>query len=228
MTVIRYSDKIMEKAGEAIFANIDTSFFWSFVYYIINSKYNKSVKLVDWLKEQVDNPSEKLKDIAKEIPDNEDYDIQIIEILKYIEDKLTYSGDITEWKMLEHWNTVEETITTWKGDCEDGAILIYVLGRLKGIPANRMHICAGNVEDGGHAWIGYKPKNYPLNFSFIDWCYWYDSNIMGYRNKFSIIYKNITEYTHGTKISVLSKYFDIWFMFNEEKSYPQLKPTIMR
>ena len=218
----------MEKYGKTVFSHVDTSFLPAWVNYIINSKYRKSVKLVTWLKKQVDNPSNPLKAIVAEIPTRVNPDEQIIEILKYVNNKLSYYGDTEIWDMAEHWNTVDETIEIWKGDCEDGGILIYVLARLKGIPVNQIYICAGNVQGGGHAWVGYKPKNYPLNFSFIDWCYWYNSNTMGYRNKFSILDKAITEYKYGTNIDTISKYYNVWFIFNEEKSYVKLKPIVMR
>ena len=120
--------------------------------------------------------------------------------------------------MTEKWEGARDVFDTRKGDCESGALLMYVLCRLAGIPASKLWIMCGDVKGGGHAWLSYIPDEYPLNFAFMDWCYWYKQYSIPLRNKFTIQNKAIHEYKRdGEKVS--SDYYKLWFVFNEDKSY---------
>lgn len=226
--IMHYSDKLVEKIekeGIPVFDAMQNRIVSTIYYWVISSKFRKSVKLTKWIKKQVDNPSEKLKKYAKNIPTKSNYDAQVIEVLKWVRTALVYTRDTVTWKMLEYWNTVEESIATFKGDCEDGAILQYVLCRLKGVPANRLLIATGDVKGGGHAWLCYKPKNYPMNFVFLDWTYWYNSLAVKKRNLFQVNIKKIEEYKQKefSWYRQESNYYKIWFMFNEQKAHPRIE-----
>lgn len=221
MVLLKFSKGAV--ANPKVYEIVSSTFLEQAVYYVLNSGYRKSVNLVPWLKKQVDNPSEKLLAEAKKIKTYEDTDAQIVEVLRYVKSIIKYTGDTQVWKMAEYWQTAEETLSLKTGDCEDGAILIYVLARLKGIQANRLYLMAGDVVGGGHCFLGYRPTYYPLNWDIMDWCYWYKSNGVSVRNKFTIAPSNVyLEYKiDGTPVP--SNYKKMWFSFNENDSHKYFK-----
>jgi hypothetical protein len=83
---------------------------------------------------------------------------------------------------------------------------------------------AGDVDGGGHAWVAYRPINYPLNWAFLDWCYWIDLKGMDNRSLFFVNKKAITGsyMSGGVPTAVMSKYKSLWFAFNEDVSHPSL------
>lgn len=227
--IIRFSDEIMNTFREDIFNHIPSLSIDKFLTYIINSRYRKAVVLKSWIKKQVDNPSANIRNLLKDIPDCSNFDDQINVVYSHVKKILTYVGDTKTWDMPEYWQTAEESSQILTGDCEDGAILMYVLARLKGIPANRLLLFCGWVKSGngkgGHCYLGYKPKNYPLNWVFMDWCYYPSSKNMQERNKFLILNKEVSEYRKYKEEyeEIPSKYLDIWFAFNENNSFTRLR-----
>lgn len=220
-----------QKLTPEVYDSLKKNYITSIINYIIDSKYRKSVELKGWLREQVLNPSIEVTNMAKEIESSDDYDIQIMNILRYVRQNITYIGDLNNWNMSEYWQTGKETASSLEGDCEDGAILIYLLSRIKGIPENRLLILAGNVYDAsaenkmsGHCWIGYKANGYPVDYIFLDWCYWYNSNKIGLRNLFQIEKNTIYEHSYTNLNTPFSKsnYKTIWFGFNELSAYKTL------
>ena len=209
-----FSKKLMDKFGNVIFDYLQESYIDKIVCYAINSNYRKAVNLKSWIKEQVENPTYLVKKVIQDIGINKDPDIQIMNILKWVHKNITYKSDSSVWKMAEYWQTAEETSIKGTGDCEDGAILIYVLARLSGIASQRLLIFAGDVVGGGHCWLGYRPTCYPLNFCFMDWCYWYSSKVIPSRDKFLI---------NGKDIQGDENYIKMWFAFNEDKSITKWK-----
>jgi len=127
-------------------------------------------------------------------------------------------GDVQTHGTVEYWQTYAETLQTRTGDCEDGAILMYVLCRVSGIPANRLLILTGDVRGGGHCWLSYKPMNQPWNLTFLDWCYYYTSKRIETRPKFWISKSN---QILGNGI----RYKKLWWAFNENNTYIGFKPT---
>jgi hypothetical protein len=221
--VFEYDTKITENNPE-LFNYIQSSYMNYIVSYFINSNTRKAVFLTNWIREQVENPSSELLVIAQKIKENvnmNDYDSIVYGVFIYVTNRLQYRTDATHWKVTEYWATAEDTIKTWRGDCEDGACLIYVLCRLLGVPANRMLIFAGDVESPsnptkteGHAFLGYRSNMYPLNWVFMDWCYFVDKENTRNRHKYFINNKTI----YGD-----NKYKSLWFAFNENNSYTELK-----
>lgn len=210
---LEFSDKFIQNnldKGLDIYKLVEKSTFKDIISYALHSNSWKREILSDWIKEQVTNPLPEVIECAKQISANSNYDELIIEILQYIHSRLVYIGDQQHWRMNEYWARAFETINSGAGDCEDGAILTYIIARLKGIPANRLTLFCGDVDGGGHCWLGYKPKNYPLNFCFIDWCYYYDNNLVLNRQIYTIIDKVIYDDD--------KHYQNIWFWFNEDTS----------
>lgn len=192
---------------------------WAYpIYWMIDWKLRKSVKLVDWLEEQIKNASEDFIKIASEITNEKTNDKKMTDILRWVEDNITYRADDDTWKMPDYWQTIDETLKLKTGDCEDGAILTYCLAVLNGVPANRLLIFCGDVDGGGHCWLGYRPDEYPLNWCFMDWCYWFDRSVPNNRTKYYI--KDNIIYDDPK-----NQYYKIWFGFNHLQSYKGIMNT---
>ena len=223
MNLIKFSNRFIETYPD-VYKYVEQNLISYIVEYIINSKKRQSVELSTWLKEQVNNPNEALNEIANSIKTCQNKDDQVMEVFNYVKANLIYETDTDKWQIQEHWNMVLETINDMRGDCEDGAILIYVLCRLKGINANRLIIWAGDTQYtnlsqiNGHCCCFYKPNNYPLNFVNLDWCYLPNLNAVKDRTIFSFIGKDISEFRikYGIDPINWSIYKNTWFMFNED------------
>jgi hypothetical protein len=236
--IFEFSDKELEKFPE-IYDMARQNWLMDKIYWIVDWRYRTATELVPWLEAQVSNPSPELIEIANQIETGETFDDTSINCLNATIDILTYVGDQSIWDIGEKWQTAQETATRWyiwdstdnnklffvgegltppskyvnafrAGDCEDGAILMYVLCRLKGIPANRLYLCAGDVIGGGHCWLSYKPIKYPLNSVFLDWCYSVSSSTISTRNFYTIVNNTVICDT-GNSI-----YIRLWFAFNEK------------
>ena len=213
--------------------------------YITDHRFRTSVHLHSWIKEQLVEPDIELKDLVESIIKpyvKDDYDILVSAIFKWVNSNLVYNGDHKLWGTAEKWQTARETLTRWyikkngdvklvaenfyerpevsrcfrSGDCEDGAILIYVMCRIAGVPANRLLIFAGNVLGGGHSWLAYRPSTDPYNLCFADWCYFVDRTGVSTRKRYWVVNKQII----GD-----SNYYNMWFAFNEKYTYLNFKPT---
>lgn len=227
--IIHFHRQLVESNPDLYFGYIQDSFIAKAVRYMIDRKYRKTVNLSNWLEHIVSNPSQKVIDFASEIPNKpENPDAQMIEILRHVRSRITYTSDNSNFKpveirSIEYWQTPDETVLYKRGDCEDGSILIYVCARLKGIRADQLDILCGHVHNPftkqleGHAWCAYRPIEYPLNYTFLDWCYYYSgANVMA-RQKFYIKDKAI----HPNDL-----YKTIWFGINEKRSVLSFKPRI--
>jgi transglutaminase-like putative cysteine protease len=206
------SIKIMDE----VFTLVKDSYLSEIIYWITDYRNQKiSHKLPEFLKDM--NLSE-INNIIDEIPNESDYDKQVIACLRWVKGNITYKTDKEVYKVPEVWQTVEETLGLATGDCEDGALLLYWLCRRKGVPSNRLMIFCGDVSGGGHCWLSYRSYNYPINWLPLDWCYWYNANDIPDR-----IFHNID----GQKILELNtrynRYYKIWFGFDQDNSYRSIR-----
>lgn len=221
--------KIQLKCGVDVYALQEQSWLSQWFNWIIDSKTGKSRELTKWLEDQVFIPALNVSLVADDIKKGKSDDETVMNVLKYVKKNLKYIPDILgAFQRLEYWQNAQETINEWKGDCEDGAVLIYVLCRLKGIPANRLYLIAGDVNGGGHAFTAYKPTHYPYNFTVLDWCYWYSDLAIDKRHLFSIMDKEIEEWVPNFKKNNWdrienSNYYKIWFAVNENKSMTRIR-----
>jgi hypothetical protein len=209
--IIKFDKQLVESKPE-LYEYVDNKSIWAIIYFLIDTNARKSEVLQEWLKDFVRNPSEELKKACDSITSNKNPDYVMTDILRYVQKNVKYVGDNTKWKMADKWQSPTETLTSGTGDCEDGAILIYCMAILKGVPSNRLLLMCGDVDGGGHCWVGYRPTEYPLNWCFMDWCYWYDPATPNSRTKYYI--KDQTIYDDPKK-----QYFNIWFAFNHLNSY---------
>lgn len=218
--------------SQAIFETIQSSFIHKWFSWIIDSKYRKIVTITPWLKEQLGTME--IKAEAKKIKSYSDPETQIMAIFEYVYQNYLYVNDPKQYGMADKWETIKETIANKKADCESGCLVMYALAREKGVPANRMYIVGGQVVGGGHAWLAFKPTEYPLNYVFLDWCYTptlkrlYERNLFNIENVTVCEYKQVSNNAGTGFVKITSKYLKLWFMFNEDKTFTSLKPRFMK
>lgn len=198
-----YEEKLMEQGIDA-YGLIEKKFEWKYVLnWLIDWKYRQIVNLPKWLAQQV--TSENDLDIlvqlegwkTTKIPDHE----KAIQILRWIKGNIRYIGDIQSWQNEEKWQDALITYKKGTGDCEDGAILFFILCRKAGIPSNRVRIVAGDVVGGGHCWAEFLIA--PFSYC-MDWCYWPDMTDFSNKKPYIIGQGN---------------YKKIWFMCNDVKGF---------
>ena len=179
-------------------------------------KVRVSPMLEQWYAEAL--LDEDFKQVANEIGHNGSSDNKAIRCLRWVRNNFTYVGDPKTWGVGEYWQSPRESLTLLTGDCEDGAILMYVLCRLVGVPKEQLKLFAGDVQGGGHCWLGYVPAKAPWTFKFLDWCYWYNDKTMNYRPDFFILGRDI--------FGEDPRYMKMWFAFDEEDSYYLLNNSL--
>ena len=185
------------------------SFLNKVFYYMIDSKFRRSVHLQRWVNSQRGN--EEVCQIANTLKSTTgNHDVTMKKIVKYWTDKrqykdghLTYVGDQSNYGKNEYWATADEILEKGKDDCDGFMLMIYLTAAEAGIPDNRLFCTCGNVVGGGHAYVTYIANNgvmYP-----IDGCY-YPKNTW-YLDR---PYFDCDFYYNGEKE---------WFRFNSSGSY---------
>jgi len=205
-------NKDLVKHNPELFKFIEQKSLWYPIYYILDSRVRDAKNLQVWLNDNVSVIPEEVANIVAQFNMNQDADYIMVDILRWVKENIVYTTDNKVYKTPEKWQTAAETIKLKTGDCEDGAILIYTLAIHCGIPPERLLLFAGDVDGGGHCWCGYRSTEYPLNWCFMDWCYWYDPTTPSARTKYYIL---------GSKIydDPKNQYYDIWFAFNHVDSF---------
>ena len=137
---------------------------------------------------------------------------------------LKYKYDDETVDCPEFWLFPFESIQSEIGDCEDGAILIASLLINAGIPSWRVKVCAAQVfadpvfapsdtDLGGHAYCIYladrEESERKLEWVILDWCYLQDPEIP------------IEEKPLARNGGQEGAYREVWFTFNDEKSWAQ-------
>ena len=138
-------------------------------------------------------------------------------IQKFVINFLDYIGDEEASACPEYWQFPFETLQSGIGDCEDGAILMASLMIQTGIPAYRVKVCAGYVQEsptapqGGHAYCIYLAdrRGGHQDWVVIDWCYFEDSELAP---------ENKPLAKNG---GYNGCYQSLWFTFNNEFSWNQ-------
>lgn len=126
--------------------------------------------------------------------------------LLWVIKNIKYMPDSNQYKDNEYWAFGYETLNSKKGDCEDGAILLYNILRANKIPSWKIRVSAGFVKVGekreGHAYVTYYCEESD-KWVVLDWCYW--PNTLNTKER-----KDYKEE---------KKYIDVWFSFNENYSW---------
>lgn len=175
------------------------------IYWLIDWRVRKSVNLKRWIAKQVPEPVITYI-IEEELPDMNTWTNKqkVRRVLRYVNDNITYTTDISKWNIEEYWQTCLETWTLKTGDCEDGAILLYCILNKLGVPDNLLRVVAGNVSGGGHCYVVFLSDEDGLEYP-IDWCYWYTKS---YGMKIPYVTRTKYLYSLGE-----------WFSFNATASY---------
>lgn len=98
-------------------------------------------------------------------------DNKALEALKWVMKNIRYTSDEKIQGVSEFWQYPDETLKLGHGDCEDGSILLANIMLVLGIPYWRVHLNAGSVKGGGHAYVTYCRET-DDEFVTLDWCYW--------------------------------------------------------
>lgn len=83
------------------------------------------------------------------------HDQLALECLSWVIDNINYVSDKSEFGLNEFWCYPSETLHVRKGDCDDQAILLANLMEASEIPNWKTRLTAGEVEEGGHAYVTY-------------------------------------------------------------------------
>lgn len=173
-------------------------FLRSWIYYVVDRNYRKSVSVRDWYVDWI----AKGEFVAPQFDANLSQKDKCLLALAWVKSQVTYTGDTEQWGVIEKWSLPTETLATRKGDCEDGAILLAEVLRQNGIPSNQLYIVAGDVVGGGHCYVVWVSDDDLLEYA-LDWCYWSrDSLVKPYALN--------ANYFKGSRE---------WFRFNWDGSY---------
>lgn len=157
----------------------EISFVQTIIYYMIDSKFRRSVNLQRWLYNTLKNT--KMDEIIKEIRFNKD-DSNVIKCkkaLKWVNKNIRYEGDLKIWDANEKWQTPVETLEKRTGDCEDFSILLYSILSFSGVPDEQLRIVAGDVESfsdlspTGHCYVVWLSDEDGWEY-VLDACYHYE------------------------------------------------------
>lgn len=243
--MIRYDDNLLKKIGD-VQKYIKSHYARKLLTWVLNSKYRDAVQLEKWLEAQVSKPSESVLQFMESNFGSRflkwSHDEIAWRVMDAVQDQIQYVTDNRRWGMPEKWATADETLTAttvvngvtfgpMQGDCEDGSILIYVVCRLMGVPKESLFLWAGDVVGGGHCCCVYRPKNYPFQFAFMDWCYWKSKDRIDMGRFLYNIDGNavIGERVLGGKQTgaIDRNYQKMWFIVNEEESFLTLKYEVV-
>jgi predicted transglutaminase-like cysteine proteinase len=233
--LFKVTDSIMARIGDPQ-RYIKPNTVSKMLHWMVDSKYRTIVSLEGWLKNPAKIETAEVVLLAQLVGNtmhratyeygDKKFDKLVVIALQEVERFLTYVGDMTVWQMAEKWQEPSETLRRKTGDCEDGAILLYTLLRTLGVPANRMLLWLGDVDNPngegtvGHCCLAYIPDNYPFNVAMLDWCYDFSAkHIDGERGRtlYSLQGKSVVAH-NGQNI-----YRRMWFAFNEDVSYTDIK-----
>lgn len=123
--------------------------------------------------------------------------------LKWVIKNIKYVIDKTEYGFDEFWAYHYQTLRHKKGDCEDGAILLYNILLKSGVPYWKLRLSAGWVKQNnikiGHAYLTYYCEE-TKKWVILDWCYWPNELPINQRKD----YKDE------------ENYLDVWFSWNQK------------
>lgn len=217
---VRFDEEIVNVRERELFSFVQKGLLSHAVSWCLDYRYRKSVVLSSWLNglvtSSVDDPV--VLAWAHKVPVRVDLDERVFEVFKFVRANLQYVSDQKEWGVLDYWAKPSEVISRGAGDCEDGAVLIYVLARLVGVPADRLVLWCGDTVGGGHCCLFYKPRLFPLNFVALDWCYFFDGTRVASRNLFGFSGSAVEEFSvvsDGFLSLGAPRYVSSWFFFNE-------------
>jgi hypothetical protein len=189
-----------------------------FVMYMINWRTLETIEVKKFLAKNLEDNYYYLKLIVD--TNNlvgETDDDTVVNIIKWVHANIKYTSDKLQYKTTEYWATVQETILSRMGDCDDGAILTFCMCRAAGIPESRVFIATGEVDDfqggtAGHCWVRYVSDKYQLVVYYLDWCYLYSGTRIPKRTAYM-------EDDNRIAIPTNSSYLNYWFIANDKGGF---------
>ena len=139
-------------------------------------------------------------------------DSKILKIAEYVNKRLTYTSDKTQYGKSEYWQSPYEIWKRKKDDCDGYAILIFKLAVLAGIPRYRIKVVAGQIKlkdkkISGHCYVQYlKEKNNN----------WFTIEGSFRRTDAMNRFKNDSPHTDD-----LDSYGKLWWTTTDQKSFSQ-------
>lgn len=157
---------------------------------------------------------------SKFIESNSTDDWKVYRALQWVHDNVDYVPDSAQYNADEFWASSYATFKNKKGDCDDGAILIYRIATLMGVPDWKLRIVASTVADPnnagrtlGHCYVAYLAigsKDITPAFYCLDWCYYYNKCVLNYK---MVRLSDIPEYNPSNS--------PVWWSFNSENMWSQ-------
>ncbi len=202
--------KVLPKYEKMLEGMWNTNWKQSVVLY--NARGIGLVEVKDLLKIN-DKESKELESVlnTKIINHDDSEEMKVIKIAKFVNKHITYKYDINNYNRNEYWASPYEVYKRKIDDCDGYAFLILKLMELAGIPAYRRKIVAGSTRGyGGHAYIIY------LSRKDNEW-YVIEGSLRATES-----FLNYGIVPHRER----GLYKEMWFTFNEEKSWTQ-KDTLI-
>jgi hypothetical protein len=127
--------------------------------------------------------------------------------LIWVIDNVTYTPDKIAYRYDEYWAMPWQTHERKRGDCEDGACLLYSILSKNGVRPWKMRVSAGNVvmpngKKAGHAYLNYYHEASD-SWKVLDWCFAQTRDKLEKR----------VDYRED------KRYDEVWFSFNELNSW---------
>ena len=203
---MEFSEKMYLKLMETMFNRYyPKNWIVSVITWITDSNFRKQKRITKFLEEQINNPTDRLRKLGIEFRQYSDLNKRIIEILRWVKNRIVYMSDEANFKKVEYWATADETLTRGYDDCDGMNGLIYVLARLSGIPRFLIYCVLGDTNAGFHFYCLY--LNTDTGFVHpIDSTYNIDLNYMKKRKQYLINYNG---------------YRGINYVFNDKFSFKQ-------
>ena len=74
-------------------------------------------------------------------------------ILSYVQFNFRYNTDQNKFGRVENWEPIDNIILSRSGDCETLSMLVVMMCRRAGIPADKILMALGKWGDIGHGWV---------------------------------------------------------------------------
>lgn len=98
-------------------------------------------------------------------------DQRAFQVDRYVQKVVRYVSDKSQFGLPEFWMLPFETMNTWAGDCDDGAILEANMLLAAGVDPWKIRLTAGEVHTGeGHCWLTYFCEE-TRRWVALDWCF---------------------------------------------------------
>ena len=134
---MKLSERLVLAFMNEVFKETNTSWYRGFWQWLIDSKYRKMKRLDLFLKDQLSNPDlvNVLREEVNNIPLRKNWDLQVMEVLRFVKKNYSYVYDKYNFGRDELWATADLIVGKKKDDCDGLNSLVYLLCRVMGVPS---------------------------------------------------------------------------------------------